>query len=640
MRDGLFTVHRQDKLFWSGTWTDMTIEQSLMRAGKTQGGLINITHKESARTKWLLTAHVVAQYTDALRLLTGTYTGTWSEQHREMHMGCRKQDCEDLQKFVTFLKNHNPFTVDDEEQLRNVSTGMIADERVNVDDALTIGLEIHKKITGQKFGDIVLKQVDQARTFNIMRKPIRIANEDVRMSSTELYQRLLSTALVKGPPDPSVFAHELAAVPPALFQDDGSMRKSQKSQLANHILKMDKDITAQEVMEPTATVIDGCALMHRLPWPKVGTMETVCEYFVTAVIQRKSPEMPVWVVFDSYGASTTKDPEQKRRRLLQGSFPDVALESKTPIPGNKAAFLSNKHNKQSLINVFETYLNEAGVEVQHAGEEGDAYVVIVREAIELTTAHDCSVRVVADDTDVLILLLYHVRRSSKVYMETKNNTISISIAQDVLGRELCMCILFAHAMSGCDTTSALYGTGKLKHLKILQSSQKWRSDVLIFGDTVASDKEVCDVGEQFMATLYSGGTKAAKSLNDLRYLHAISPKYVPVERMPPTSRASYFHCLRVHHQVSTWRDLKTVLNKEEYGFKMEAGCVSPILTDMAAAPPELLMDIRCSCKTSKHLCATCSCAKKRIPCSVHCTCEGQCENSASEAFFPDDNDLV
>ena len=34
----------------------MTIEQSLMRSGKTEGGLINITHKESASTKWFLTA--------------------------------------------------------------------------------------------------------------------------------------------------------------------------------------------------------------------------------------------------------------------------------------------------------------------------------------------------------------------------------------------------------------------------------------------------------------------------------------------------------------------------------------------------------------------------------------------------------
>ena len=61
LEEGAFTIHRNEKLFWSGTWTGMTIEQSLMRSGKTHDGLVNITHKESARTKRLLTAHIVAQ---------------------------------------------------------------------------------------------------------------------------------------------------------------------------------------------------------------------------------------------------------------------------------------------------------------------------------------------------------------------------------------------------------------------------------------------------------------------------------------------------------------------------------------------------------------------------------------------------
>ena len=48
----------------------MTIEQSLVRSGKTQGGLVNITHNEWARAKWLLTAHIVAGYSEALRKLS------------------------------------------------------------------------------------------------------------------------------------------------------------------------------------------------------------------------------------------------------------------------------------------------------------------------------------------------------------------------------------------------------------------------------------------------------------------------------------------------------------------------------------------------------------------------------------------
>lgn len=53
--EGFFTIRRTEK-FWSGVWTDMTIEQVLMRAMKTQGGL---THgrgmSESVLIKFILT---------------------------------------------------------------------------------------------------------------------------------------------------------------------------------------------------------------------------------------------------------------------------------------------------------------------------------------------------------------------------------------------------------------------------------------------------------------------------------------------------------------------------------------------------------------------------------------------------------
>ncbi len=166
----------------------------LMRAGKTQGGLINITHKESARTKWLLSAHVVAQYNDAIRSLTETYTGTWSDQHREVRPGIITQDKKDLETFTQYLQTHNPFAVD-EDHLQNIATGVIADARVTVDDAVNIGNRIHAKLNNQRFADAVLKKADHAKTFAVMRKPIKVDGEEVRMSSTELYQRLLSMSI-------------------------------------------------------------------------------------------------------------------------------------------------------------------------------------------------------------------------------------------------------------------------------------------------------------------------------------------------------------------------------------------------------------------------------------------------------------
>jgi hypothetical protein len=65
MSGGVFTVRRNSPLFWC-----------LMLSGKTSDGLVNITHNEAARAKWLLPAHIFAQYLKPLRYLTGTMTGT------------------------------------------------------------------------------------------------------------------------------------------------------------------------------------------------------------------------------------------------------------------------------------------------------------------------------------------------------------------------------------------------------------------------------------------------------------------------------------------------------------------------------------------------------------------------------------
>ena len=106
MSNGLLTIRRSPFLFWSGTWTDMTTEQYLLQSS----GLINITHNDAARAKWLLSAHILGQYTDSLQCLTRAVTGAWSEQHREMQISRTKKDKNDVIEFFKFLTCHNPIT--------------------------------------------------------------------------------------------------------------------------------------------------------------------------------------------------------------------------------------------------------------------------------------------------------------------------------------------------------------------------------------------------------------------------------------------------------------------------------------------------------------------------------------------------
>ena len=200
------------------------------------------------------------------------------------------------------------------------------------------------------------------------------------MSPAQVYYRLLCIARTNGPPDPCIFSSEMTAVAPALFKEDGSIRISQKSQLAKHIVGKDPNITRKQYNNSAGRVYDGCALIHRLAWPKVGTISSVYESFVGYVLASAAPDVQVCVVFDCYDQQTTKAPEQKRRRLKTGSYPDVVLEDNTSVPGNTEAFLGNMANKQHLICMLSAHLEHGGIMVIHASEERDADVIIVRKA--------------------------------------------------------------------------------------------------------------------------------------------------------------------------------------------------------------------------------------------------------------------
>ena len=85
---------------------------------------------------------------------------------------------------------------------------------------------------------------------------------------------------------------------------------------------------------------------------------------------------------------------------------------------------------------------------------------------------------VGDDTGLLILLCYYADIYSKgLYLKpeprqkTKTPRIwDIKKLTNLLGEQICACILFVHALLGCDTTSRVHGIGKPAALKKILTS--------------------------------------------------------------------------------------------------------------------------------------------------------------------------
>ena len=73
-----------------------------------------------------------------------------------------------------------------------------------------------------------------------------------------------------------------------------------------------------------------------------------------------------------------------------------------------------------------------------------------------------SVEVVAEDTDILVMLLHHVTRAPReILLRTKGYIYSIQDIHDALTEREREIVLFIHSFCGCDTVSSIYWQSKV-----------------------------------------------------------------------------------------------------------------------------------------------------------------------------------
>ena len=193
-------------------------------------------------------------------------------------------------------------------------------------------------------------------------------------------------------------------------------------------------------------------------------------------------------------------------------------------------------------------------------------------------------------------------------------------------------ILFGHAITGCDTVSAVKNLGKVSICKMLQNSELLRSQADIFFDDRASPEIVGSTSIKFFETLFSekrsGSIQSLPEIRLEKYKEMVSSDRASIDpaSLPPTPRAAYFHGLRTYHQLKVWLLLSAKdVEPTKWGYELKGDKLTPVMTDMSPAPERILRIIRCSCK--KSCSARCSCMKAGLQCATTCReCRGTCSN--------------
>ena len=461
------------------------------------------------------------------------------------------------------------------------------------------------------------------------------------MDSNLLFQRLIRIGEHSPESLEDIFAFELCSVPAALFDTSCLPRHPNKSTLANHIWNEVKLTSAEIPAVPLAYVFDGGSLLHHVPWSKGQKYSQVAQSYVQYIVRRtKGHECTV--VFDGYRElMSTKDAAHLRRSRQCVSSPDITFDEDMQVTESRERFLSNQNNKQRFIDYLNDLLMQNGILTEKAS--GDADRLIVKVALE--RARHCHTVVLGEDTDLLMLLLFHLTSQHwPVFFGSSRSGPNqariwdIEKVQHELGSNICQQLLVLHAISGCDTTSALYGLGKAIFLRKAKKSASFSTQVKKFLLPDMERGAIEQAGERVLVEVYGG--RQQDTINKLRYikynqkLSSCSTALQPCN-LPPTRAAANFHAQRTYYQVQEWIDLDTDkidLDPLKWGWEDSAGLLLPVLTDIDVGPDHLLKGVKCECKTDCSMISRCSCKRYGILCTPACPeCRGEtCKNRGQQ----------
>ena len=116
---------------------------------------------EEMHSLWTMCKPITSEYNNAMQEFNDL-TYMISEQHRESTEARLNRDQAGLEKINEKLSTCMPFSLDP--SLRNIITGLAANEDMNVDEHETVEKEITEKMIGKHVFGIPFKWKDQAKT--------------------------------------------------------------------------------------------------------------------------------------------------------------------------------------------------------------------------------------------------------------------------------------------------------------------------------------------------------------------------------------------------------------------------------------------------------------------------------------------
>ena len=343
--------------------------------------------------------------------------------------------------------------------------------------------------------------------------------------------------------------------PAALYKDDVMRTAQNKSNLKIFLVEGVKPSENRE----SEIAADGGALLWLCNWKKGEKFSKIFDMYIDKCRQKFNINTDV---FHGYNKST-KDATHKEGSNKMSEV--VEISDGNTFHSDRAKFLTNYTNKQKFVNLLACKLKLHGFIAVLCPSYADR--TLVKTCLQFK---DKTVTVLADDTDILCLLLHHMyytNNKNETYLKNmtiqsnKDERVNYNI-NDIISstkKEYLEHLLFCHAFTGCDTTSQIHNFRKksiFSKFKMLKDIQHLSEQFYEASTTV---NEIGNASIRVFKLLYST-TFNLQQIRKQKYdtMAASDCSKMDPAILPPSTRAAFFHGLRVDHQIVVWKDLSDV----------------------------------------------------------------------------------
>jgi len=439
-----------------------------------------------------------------------------------------------------------------------------------------------------------------------------------------------------------------------LFDDKGFMKKPAKYELCQELekkLQPGDYISKKEWTSiPSAWIIDVMATIRGVKTTTLKTFGDLFDEFVNKVVRICGKPARLDIVLDTYLEGSVKDSE-RLRRLDETPIEINNLQSATLLPVKMSSFWGSSSNKTKLQTELRQVMKDragdilpqGNIVLSATGIEGRIQMQpsqsvsgnTVHEVADLNIdAEEADVRimihvlhcarsgikrvvVLANDTDILVLLLYHWHTFQthgllELWMRGGSGDttryIPVHTLATNLGQATCKILIALHMLTGADTTSKL-GT---KSAALKAKPEMYLAE---FGHDPESIN--LPLVEEYLVKVLRI-PDSAKTMDDARF-HAYHHSSKALTELPPTSRMTVAHIYRAFYGTYIQQNCLFGLQANPADFRYacaDDGLLLPI--ENQCLLPD---DFPSSCNCGKCATIICPCKAAGVACCSYCRCQ-------------------